>query len=411
MTAASRISRMARSPPRRITAVLRLAFAGAAGRRLAAPATALWPAVLLASVLIVAGCSGGASSGSGGGPSSSAKVVNVYNWSDYIDPTVLAAFEKEYGIHVNYDVFDSNEVLETRLLAGHTNYDVVVPSGPFLERQIAAGVYRKLDKSLLPNLKNVDPEIARATAVYDPGNQYAVDYMWVTSGPGYNTAKIEARMPDAPVDSWRILYDPSVVSKFADCGVSILDAPSEVVGTVLLYLGKDPNSESIADLQAAEKVLTAIRPYIRYVHSSRYINDLANGDICLALGWSGDVKMARDRARQAGKGIDIAYSIPKEGAVRNFDMLAIPADAPHPVNAHLFINYLLRPDVAAKNSNLVEYANSVAGSLPLLRESVRDDRGIYPPPSVLAKLVPERAKSQAFTRLLTRMWTRFKTGE
>jgi putrescine transport system substrate-binding protein len=357
--------------------------------------------------LLGAGCSGG----SPGGSSGSSKVVNVYNWSDYIDPAVITAFEKEYGIHVNYDVYDSNYVLETRLLAGHTNYDVVVPSGPFLERQIAAGVYRKLDKSLLPNLKNLDPEIARATALYDPGNQYAVDYMWITSGPGYNTVKIRERMADAPVDSWRMLYDPSVVEKFADCGVSILDEPSEVVGTVLLYLGRDPNSESPADLEAAEKALMAIRPYIRYVHSSRYINDLANGEICLALGWSGDVKMARDRARQAGKGIEIAYSIPKEGAIRNFDMLAIPADAPHPANAHLFINYLLRPDVAAQNSNLVEYANGVAGSLPLLRASVRSDPGIYPPPPVLARLIPERAKTEAFTRLLTRMWTRFKTGE
>ncbi len=364
--------------------------------------------------LLATGCSGGsggAAGGSPGGSAGSAKVVNVYNWSDYIDPAVIAAFEKEYGIHVNYDVYDSNYVLETRLLAGHTNYDVVVPSGPFLERQIAAGVYRKLDKSLLPNLKNVDPEIARATALYDPGNQYAVDYMWITSGPGYNVAKIEQRMADAPVDSWRMLYDPAVVAKFADCGVSMLDEPSEVVGTVLLYLGKDPNSEAPADLEAAEKALMAIRPYIRYVHSSRYINDLANGEICLALGWSGDVKMARDRARQAGKGIEIAYSIPKEGAIRNFDMLAIPADAPHPANAHLFINYLLRPEVAAQNSNLVEYANGVAGSLPLLRANVRGDPGIYPPPAVLARLVPERAKTEAFTRLLTRMWTRFKTGE
>lgn len=377
MTAASRLSRVA--------AALAVAFAA----------------------LLSVGCSGG----SPGGSSGPAKTVNVYNWSDYIDPAVISGFEKEYGIHVNYDVYDSNYVLETRLLAGHTNYDVVVPSGPFLERQIAAGVYRKLDKSLLPNLRNVDPEIARATALYDPGNQYAVDYMWITSGPGYNTAKIQERMADAPVDSWRMLYDPSVVAKFADCGVSILDEPAEVVETVLLYLGKDPSSESPADLAAAEKALMAIRPYIRYVHSSRYINDLANGEICLALGWSGDVKMARDRARQAGKGIDIAYSIPKEGAIRNFDMLAIPADAPHPANAHLFINYLLRPDVAAKNSNLVEYANGVAGSLPLLRASVRGDPGIYPPPAVLARLVPERAKTEAFTRLLTRMWTRFKTGE
>ncbi|MGH8229835.1 MAG: extracellular solute-binding protein, partial [Steroidobacteraceae bacterium] len=202
-----------------------------------------------------------------------------------------------------------------------------------------------------------------------------------------------------------------VVAKFADCGVTLLDAPSEVVGTVLLYLGRDPNSESPADLAAAAKVLEAIRPYIRYVHSSRYIDDLANGNICLALGWSGDVKQARDRAREAGKNIDIAYSIPKEGAVENFDMLAIPASAPHVRSANLFINYLLRPDVAARNSNLVKYANSVAGSLPLLKASVRSDAGIYPPAAVRARLVPERAKSAQFQRLLTRMWTRFKTGE
>ncbi|MGH8149888.1 MAG: polyamine ABC transporter substrate-binding protein [Steroidobacteraceae bacterium] len=366
--------------------------------------------IALAGALLAALCAGGCSGGSRAA-AGSAKVLNVYNWSDYIDPTVITDFEKESGITVRYDVYDSNYVLETRLLAGHTGYDVVVPSGPFLERQIAAGVYRKLDKSQLPNLANVDPNVARATALYDPGHRYAVDYMWITSGLGYDTAMVRQRMPDAPVGSWRMLYDPAVVSKFADCGVTLLDAPSEVVGTVLLYLGKNPNSESPADLAAAAKVLESIRPYIRYIHSSRYINDLANGEICLALGWSGDLKQARDRARQAGNGIDIAYSIPQEGAIENFDMLAIPADAPHPGNALKFINYLLRPDVAARNSDLVEYANGVAASLPLLRASVRNDPGIYPPRAVLARLVPERAKSEAFQRLLTRMWTRFKTGE
>lgn len=360
-------------------------------------------ATLAGSCATLAGCSGSSAS--------SERIVNVYNWSDYIDPAAITAFEKEYGIRVNYDVYDSNEVLETKLLTGNTGYDVVVPSGPFLERQITAGVYRKLDKSLLPNLKNVDPEVARATATYDPGNQYAVDYMWITSGPGYDTAMIEQRMQGAPVDSWRMLFDPAVVSRFRDCGVSILDAPSEVVGAVLIYLGRDANSESPADLEAAAKVLMSIRPYVRYVHSSRYIDDLANGEICLALGWSGDVKQARDRAREAGKGIDIAYSIPKEGAIRNFDMLAIPADAPHPRNAHLFIDYLLRPDVAARNSNLVKYANGDSASLPLLDPGVRSDPGIYPPAAVLARLVPERAKSPQFTRLLNRMWTRFKTGQ
>src|SRR6201997_982661 len=210
-------------------------------------------------------------------------VLNVFNWSDYIQPSVIEDFQKEYGIHVNYDVFDSNEILETKLLTGHTNYDVVVPSGAFLERQIQADIYRKLDKSQLPNLKNVDPEVARAEALYDPGNQYSVDYMWITSGVGYNTAEIRARMPDAPLDSWRMVFDPAVVSHFQYCGISILDAPSEVVATVLLYIGRKPNSDSPEDLKAAEAVLRAVRPYVRFVDSSRYIDNLANGDICLAM--------------------------------------------------------------------------------------------------------------------------------
>ena len=342
---------------------------------------------------------------------SSEKVLNVYNWSDYIQPSVIADFEKEYGIHVNYDVFDSNEILETKLLTGHTNYDIVVPSGAFLERQLQADIYQKLDKSLLPNLHNVDARVAHDAALYDPGNQYSVDYMWITSGVGYNTAEIHRRFPDAPVDSWRMLFDPAVVSRFQDCGVSILDAPSEVVGTVLLYLGKDPNSDSPEDLKAAEKVLHAIRPYVRYVDSSRYIDNLANGDICLVMGWSGDIKQARDRAAEAGKGVDIAYSIPREGAIVNYDVLAIPADAPHTRNALLFINYLLRPEVAARSSNLIKYANALDPDIQPLDAAVRNDPGVYPPPEVRARLTPERARPPDYQRLLTRMWTRFKTGK
>ncbi|HKT72630.1 MAG TPA: polyamine ABC transporter substrate-binding protein [Steroidobacteraceae bacterium] len=364
--------------------------------------------------VLLAGC-GGAPGPQGAGTSATAapeeKVLNVYNWSDYIEPSVLEDFKRATGIRINYDVFDANEKLETKLLTGHTNYDVVVPSGPFLERQIQAGVFQKLDKSLLPNLKNLDPQITQRVAMYDPGNDYSVPYMWVTSGPGYNVAKINERMPDAPVDSLRMIYDPAVVSKFKDCGVSVLDAPSEVVGTALIYLGKDPNSESPEDLKAAEQTLLKIRPYLRYVDASRYIDDLANGETCLALGWSGDVKQARDRAREAGKGIEVKYSLPREGTVMNFDMLAIPADAPHSKNAHLFINYLLEAQVAAKNSNLVKYANGNEASYPLLDPAVSGDPNIYPPPSLRTRLVPERAKSQSFERLLTRSWTRFKTGQ
>jgi putrescine transport system substrate-binding protein len=362
-------------------------------------------ALLLAACM---GCSGPAAHGPRA--SESEKVLNVYNWSDYIQPAVIADFQKETGIRVNYDVFDSNEILETKLLTGHTNYDIVVPSGAFLERQLQADIYQKLDKALLPNLENVDPQVARAAAVYDPGNQYSVDYMWITSGVGYNTAAIRARMPDAPVDSWRMLFDPAVVSKFRDCGVSILDAPSEVVGTVLLFLGRNPNSNSPEDLKAAMVALKAIRPYVRYVDASRYIDNLANGDICLVMGWSGDIKQAHDRAHDAGKGVDIAYSIPREGAIANYDVLAIPADAPHVRNAHLFINFLLRPDIAARNSNLIKYANSVLPSIQPLDPAVVNDPGVYPPPEVRARLVPERPRPADYQRLLTRAWTRFKTG-
>jgi putrescine transport system substrate-binding protein len=370
--------------------------------------------------VLLAGCGGGAKppaaqeggKDSGGAPDAGGdKVVNVYNWSDYIDPTVLADFTKKTGIKVNYDVFDSNQVLETKMLTGHTNYDVVVPSAPFLQRQITAGVFQKLDKSQLPNLKNLDPDMMKRIAVYDPDNEHSVPYMWVTSGPGYNVAKIKERMPDAPVDSLRMILDPAVVAKFKDCGVSVLDEPTEVVSIVLVYLGKDPKSNSQEDLQAAEKVLVSIRPYLRYIHSSRYIDDLANGETCLALGWSGDIKQARDRAREAGKGIEIDYRIPKDGTVMNFDMLAVPADAPHPQNALAFINFLLEPEVAAKNSDLVKYANVNTASTSLLADAVKGDPNIYPPPDLLAKLVPEPPRPQDYNRLLTRTWTRFKTGK
>jgi putrescine transport system substrate-binding protein len=376
---------------------------------ISAPRSFRLSAALAALLAACAGCSRPAEQGTV--VAAGEKVLNVYNWSDYIQPSVVADFQKEYGVRVNYDVLDSNEILETKLLTGHTNYDVVVPSGAFLERQIQADIYQKLDKSLLPNLRNVDPDVARAEALYDPGNQYSVDYMWITSGVGYNVADIRARLPDAPVDSWRMLFDPAVVSRFQDCGVSLLDAPSEVVATVLIFLGRKPSSNSPDDLKAAEQVLKAMRPYVRYVDSSRYIDNLANGDICLAMGWSGDVKQAHDRAKEVGKGVDLAYAIPKEGAISNYDVLAIPADAPHVRNAHLFINYLLRPEIAARNSNLIKYANSVTADIQPLDPSVRGDPGVYPPPAVRARLSPERPRPPEYQRLLTRMWTRFKSGK
>ncbi len=342
----------------------------------------------------------------------SQNTLNVYNWSEFIGPSIVSDFEKESGIKVHYDVYESNEMMEVKLLSGHTNYDIVVPGGSFFERDVKAGVYRKLDKSLLPDLKNLDPDAARATAVYDPGNQYGVDYTWLISvGMGYNVDQVKARIADAPFDSWRLMFDPKLLSKLTSCGVSVLDSPDDVVGSALAYLGKDPNSESAEDLASAEEVLRAIRPYLRYVDSSRYVADLANGDLCLVLGWSGDIAQAQRRAREAGKAVTIGYSVPREGALSIVDVVAIPADAPHPENAHRFIDYLLRPDVAAKNATAITYASGVAGAVSLLSESLRNDAAVYPPPEARARLVPMRARSQEFTRSLMRMWTRFKTGQ
>ena len=339
------------------------------------------------------------------------KVLNVYNWSDYIEPTVIEAFEKDTGIKVNYEVMDSNELLETKLLAGRTGYDVVAPSANFLARQITANIYQKLDKSKLPNLKNMDPDITKRLEVFDPGNQYAVNYMWGTSGVGYNEAKINEAMPDAPVNSFAMFWDPKVAQKFAKCGISVLDAPSEIIGTVLIYLGKDANSENPEDLKAAEAVLMAARPHIRLINSSKYIEDLANGEICLALGWSGDVLQASTRAEEAGKTYAIKYNIPKEGAVMFFDSFAVPADASHPKNAHLFIDYLTRADVAAKNSNYLSYANSNAASWPSVTPEIKNNPNIFPTAEMMPKLVPDLPESAEFTRELTRTWTRFRTGK
>lgn len=339
------------------------------------------------------------------------KVLNVYNWSDYIAEDSIANFEERTGIKVNYDVFDSNEVLEGKLLAGSTGYDIVVPSGSFLERQIQAGVFAKLDKSKLENYGNLDEEILERVAAHDPENNHAIPYMWGTTGFGYNINKVTEAMPDAPVDSWDMLFNPDVVSKFKDCGVTLLDAPTEVFANLMGYLGRDPNSESKEDVKLFEEHMLKVRPYIKYFHSSQNINDLANGEICIAMGWSGDMLIARDRADEAEQGVELAYVIPKEGAVIWFDNLAIPSDAPHPENAHLFLDYIMEPEVVAAISNYVFYANANSASLPHVVDDVKTDAGIYPSDEVKAKLFPDLADSPKFTRLLTRAWTKIKTGQ
>lgn len=339
------------------------------------------------------------------------KVLNVYNWSDYIAEDSIANFEERTGIKVNYDVFDSNEVLEGKLLAGSTGYDIVVPSGSFLERQIQAGVFAELDKSKLENYGNLDEEILERVAAHDPENNHAIPYMWGTTGFGYNINKVTEAMPDAPVDSWDMLFNPDVVSKFKDCGVTLLDAPTEVFANLMGYLGRDPNSESKEDVKLFEEHMLKVRPYIKYFHSSQNINDLANGEICIAMGWSGDMLIARDRADEAEQGVELAYVIPKEGAVIWFDNLAIPSDAPHPENAHLFLDYIMEPEVVAAISNYVFYANANSASLPHVVDDVKTDAGIYPSDEVKAKLFPDLADSPKFTRLLTRAWTKIKTGQ
>ncbi|MEX0628223.1 MAG: polyamine ABC transporter substrate-binding protein [Cucumibacter sp.] len=338
-------------------------------------------------------------------------VVNVYNWSDYIAEDTIAKFEAATGIHVNYDVFDSNEILEAKLLTGNSGYDIVVPSASFVERQVQAGLFLPLDKSQLANLVNMDATIMAAVESADPGNQYGVVYMWGTTGFGYNIGKIAERMPDAPVGSWAMIFDPEIAAKFADCGIALLDAPSEVIPAALAYLGRNPNSEEADDLAAAEELINSIRPFIRYFHSSQYISDLANGDICLAHGYSGDILQSRDRAAEAGQGVEIAYTIPSEGAVVWFDMMTIPADAPHPGNALKWIDFMMQPQIAADISNYVFYANGNAASFDLVDPEVTGDPGIYPSDEVKAKLFGLRSYSLQFDRLLTRAWTRIMTGQ
>ena len=338
-------------------------------------------------------------------------VVNVYNWSDYIAEDTVAKFEAETGIKVNYDVFDSNELVEAKLLAGNSGYDVVVPSGFFLERQIAAGLFQPLDKAKLPNLANMDPAIMEETAAHDPDNAHSVDYMWGTTAIGYNAKAVQERLGEQPIDTWDLVFKPELVSKLADCGVTLLDAPAEIMATALNYLGLDPNSESEEDLQKAEQLLLSIRPHVRYFHSSQYIDDLGNGEVCLSVGYSGDVFIAQSAAQEAGQGVEVAYVIPKEGALKWFDLFAIPADAPHVDNAHKFIDFMLRPDIAAANTNYVFYASGNKAALEQIADEVKNDPAIYPPAETLEKLFPLKAHSPEYDELLTRSWTRIKTGQ
>ncbi|GHH48731.1 polyamine ABC transporter substrate-binding protein [[Pseudomonas] boreopolis] len=371
---------------------------------------AMWMAL---AAVCLAGCGGsGESAGDADAPASpEAKVLNVYNWSDYIATDTVPNFEKASGVKVAYDVFDSNEVLEAKLLAGGSGYDVVVPSLSFLGRQIQAGVFQPLDRSKIPNWNNLDPEMMKRIAQQDPGNRYAVPYLWGTTGIGYNIDKVKAAFGSTDVvNSWDLVFKPENIAKLKDCGVTILDTASEIVPTTLHYLGEDPNSTDPAVIAKAAAKLKEIRPYIQNFHSSQYIDALAKGTTCLVVGWSGDILQARDRAEEAGNGVRIGYSIPKEGALQFFDMLAIPKDAKHPENAYAFINYLLTPEVAAANTNFVSYPNPVPAATPLIEAAIRDDKTIYPPPETMAKLFGLKIMPPEVDRQYTRLWTELKTG-
>jgi putrescine transport system substrate-binding protein len=377
----------------------------------------------LGCALLMSACGGGKSgtegaaavaassaAGASGAPDSG-KVLNLYIWSDYLAPNALPDFERQTGIKVHVSYFDTNETLETRLLAGHSGFDVVVPTASYFERQIKAGVYLTLDKSKLPNLKNMDAQLMSRVALHDPDNAHGVIYTWGTNGIGYNEKMIKALLPDAPLDSWRMVFDPAVASKIAKCGISVLDSPAEMVRVVLSYLGRDPNSQKPEDLTASEATMAKIRPYIRNINSSEYIEALANGDICLAVGYSGDVLQARDRARDANKGIEIQYVVPKEGSILWFDMLAVPKDAPDVESTYAFLNYMMTPQVAADVSDFRRYATANSAALPLVQPAVRDDSGIYPPKELRQKLAVQLADSPDQTRAITRVWQKFKTGQ
>ncbi len=341
----------------------------------------------------------------------SAEEVRVYNWSDYIDEDLLYKFEEETGIDLIYDVFDSNEVLETKMLAGGSGYDVVVPSGTFLQRQIQAGAFQKLDGTKLSNAGNMWDVIADRTAQYDPDNAYSINYMWGTTGIGVNVAKVqEALGADAPLDSMELVLNPANMEKLADCGVHFLDAPSEMIPMTLQYLGENPDSHDPDVIAKAGPVLEAVRPYIQKFHSSEYINALANGDICVAVGWSGDILQARDRAAEAENGVEIAYNAFAQGSLMWFDQMAIPVDAPNPDAAHTFLNFIMDEHNMAAASNYVYYANGNEASQAHLEEDVIGDPAIYPTPETLENLYTTTPYPTKVQRRVTRLWTKIKSG-
>ena len=368
-------------------------------------------ALLLCLTASIAGCGRTDSSAGRAAPGADGKVVDLYNWSDYIAPSTAGEFEKRTGIKLRVSTFETNETLESRLMTGDSGYDVVVPTAPFMERQIRSGAYQALDKKLLPNLANLDPALLARVALNDPGNAHSVIYMWGTYGIGYNVKEVTEALGGPPPDGWALLFDPGYASRLQKCGIGTLDAPAGVIRLVLKYLGRDPNAPSPGDLADAESVLTKIRPYIRTINTTNIIESIANGDLCIALGYNGDFVQARNRARDAKNGIQIAFMIPREGSLLWFDMLAIPKNAPHAANALVLVNFLMDPHVIAEISNHVGFANANLAATPLLDPSIASDPIIFPPPDQRQRLFVETEDSPEQARALTRIWEKFKTGQ
>ena len=362
-------------------------------------------------IVVLTACGGGRDEKRTASTTEDEKVLNVYNWADYVAESTIADFEARTGIKVNYDVYDSNEVLQTKLLTGVSGYDVVVPSGAPTHHLIQAGALQALDKSKLKNLANLDPRILEIVTAFDPGNAHALPYLWGTTGIGYNPDLVEKALGTRTLDSLAAVFDPAIASKLAQCGITMLDAPNDMFTVAFHYLGLDGNSQRPEDWAAAEAVLTKAAPYVRYYHSSQYVSDLASGEVCVSIGWSGALQQARSRGAQAEAPVEVVYVIPKEGAMIWFDMLAIPTDAPHPENAYAFLDYLMEPKVIADITNAVGEANGNAAALPFVAETLRNDPSIYTTNAVFKRLHPDQPWPPEMNREIARAWTRIKTGE
>ncbi|MFI4950514.1 MAG: polyamine ABC transporter substrate-binding protein [Caulobacterales bacterium] len=363
----------------------------------------------VAAALALAAC--GPAARNPAAPGAASGALSIDNWSDYIDPALLTQFTKETGIKVRYDTFDSNEVLETKVLQGHTGYDLAVPSNHNVPRYIAAQAIQPLDKAKLQGLANLDPAVMARMAAFDPGARYAVPYMQGTIGIGYNVDAVAKRLPGVRIDSWAVVFDPRNMARLKDCGVYFLDASEDMYALALNYLGKDPNSRDLKDYAAATDMLLKVRPFVRKFHSSEYIDALANGDICVAIGYSGDVLQAKSRAQEAKNKVSLAYSLPKEGSQVWFDVFTIPVDAPNAPAAYSFLNFMLKPGIIARASNYTRYANANAAATRLVDPSVRDDPAAYPPPELARRLFVTTTKDQALLREVNRQWTRVTTGQ